>query len=89
MTTTERPSQPYAQYTNAVSPAGHGLTFPSLPDLVSARTLDIANRLRFVCAHLDAEDLLALATRMAVVELKYSTRHPELRTDRRRRSANG
>jgi hypothetical protein len=65
--------------------SAHGLTFPSLPDLVMARTIDIANRLRFVCADLDPDELLALATRMAMVEVKYSSEHPELRAERRMR----
>jgi hypothetical protein len=50
-----------------------------------ARTIDIANRLRFVCADLDPDELLALATRMAMVEVKYSSEHPELRAERRMR----
>ena len=39
---------------------------------VEARTLDIANRLRFVCSHLPDDELLDLATRMAIIEVKYS-----------------
>jgi hypothetical protein len=68
-----------------VASPGHDLNFPSLPDLVMARTIDIANRLRFVCADLDPDELLALATRMAMVEVKYSAEHPELRAERRMR----
>jgi hypothetical protein len=38
---------------------------------IDDRTLDIANRLRFVCAEMPPDELLALARRMAAVELKY------------------
>jgi len=62
----------------------HELVFPTTRDRLSARTLDIANRLRFVCAELDPDNLLALATQMAIVELKYLDGHPELRHERRR-----
>jgi hypothetical protein len=48
-------------------------SIPALCDRVAERTLDIANRLRFVCAHLPPEEMLALAARMAVVELKYAS----------------
>ncbi len=59
----------------------------SLPERVSARTLDIANRLRFICAHMEADDLLALAARMAVVELKYEGGRSEHRAKPPRTSA--
>jgi hypothetical protein len=45
---------------------------PALSDRVMDRTLDIANRLRFVCAHLPPEELIELATRMAIIEVKYA-----------------
>jgi hypothetical protein len=38
---------------------------------VQALALDIAHRLRPVCAHMPDDELLELATRMATVELKY------------------
>jgi hypothetical protein len=50
----------------------HGLALPSQQDRLQARTLDIANRLRFVCAHMPSEELLDLATSMARIELKYA-----------------
>ena len=45
---------------------------PTIDERVEARTLDIANRLRFVCSHLPDDELLDLATRMAIVEVKYA-----------------
>lgn len=54
---------------------------------VEARTLDIANRLRFVCSHLPDDELLDLATRMAIIEVKYSG-GSQLHLPRRR-AANG
>jgi hypothetical protein len=60
---------------------------PSTDQRVEARTLDIANRLRFVCGHLPDDELLDLATRMAIVEVKYSG-GKELHLPRRR-AANG
>lgn len=57
------------------------LSLPALSDRVVDRTLDIANRLRFVCAHLPPEELIELATHMAIVEVKYACaegRHAEL-----------
>jgi hypothetical protein len=45
---------------------------PTVDQRVEARTLDIANRLRFVCSHLPDDELLDLATRMAIIEVKYS-----------------
>ncbi len=47
---------------------------PSLSDRIDDRTIDIANRLRFACAALTSDELLALARRMATLELKYSER---------------
>ncbi len=59
------------------------------PPPVDARlqscALDIANRLRFVCGHLEPDELIELATRIASVELKYET--GELAPERRRRIA--
>jgi hypothetical protein len=49
-----------------------GVTLPVLSQHVTDRTLDIANRLRFVCAHLPSQELIELATRMAIVEVKYA-----------------
>jgi len=60
---------------------------PTVDQRVEARTLDIANRLRFVCAHLPDDELLDLATRMAIVEVKYSGGN-QLHLPRRR-AANG
>lgn len=54
---------------------------------VEARTLDIANRLRFVCSHLPDDELLDLATRMAIIEVKYAG-GSQLHAPRRR-AANG
>ncbi len=44
---------------------------PDVPDRVRALALDIAHRLRPVCAHMPDEDMLELSTRMAAVELEY------------------
>jgi hypothetical protein len=60
---------------------------PTLDQRVEARTLDIANRLRFVCSHLPDDELLDLATRMAIIEVKYSGGN-QLHLPRRR-AANG
>jgi hypothetical protein len=58
---------------------------PTLDQRVEARTLDIANRLRFVCSHLPDDELLDLATRMAIVEVKYAG-GTQLHAPRRRAS---
>jgi hypothetical protein len=50
---------------------------------LQSRTVDVANRLRFVCAHMQAEELLVLASRIAAVELKYAA--ADIFRDRRRR----
>jgi hypothetical protein len=46
-----------------------------MPDGVTLRiqalALDIAHRLRPVCAHMPEDELLELSARMAAVELKY------------------
>lgn len=44
---------------------------PAVTDRVRALALDILHRLRPVCANMPDAELLALATRMATVELKY------------------
>jgi hypothetical protein len=44
----------------------------TLSDRVVDRALEIANRLRFVCADMAPEELIELATQMALVELKYA-----------------
>jgi hypothetical protein len=49
-----------------------GVSLPELSQQVTDRTLDIANRLRFVCAHLSSAELIELATRMAIIEIKYA-----------------
>lgn len=49
-----------------------GVSLPVLSQQVTDRTLEIANRLRFVCAHLPASELIELATRMAIIEIKYA-----------------
>jgi hypothetical protein len=46
----------------------------SLSERVDERTLDIANRLRFVCSEMPPDELLELARRMATVEIKYAIR---------------
>ena len=61
-----------AECTNTFMSGGHGRTVPSIDQRVEARTIDIANRLRFVCDHLPDDELLDLATRMAIVEVKYA-----------------
>ena len=75
-----------AECTNSfMAPPARGA--PSLDQRVAARTLDIATRLRFVCGHLPDDELLDLATRMAIVEVKYAGAK-ELQLPRRR-AANG
>ena len=49
-----------------------GVSLPVLSQQVTDRTMDIANRLRFVCAHMPAAELIELATRMALIEVKYA-----------------
>jgi hypothetical protein len=59
-----------------------------MPESVTLRTqalaLDIAHRLRPVCAHMPEDELLELATRMAAVELKYFEASAIPRPPRRR-----
>lgn len=47
------------------------LNTPEVPDRVRALALDIAHRLRPVCANMPDEDMLELSTRMAAVELEH------------------
>ncbi len=44
---------------------------PSVPDRVRALALDIVHRLRSVCANMPDDELFALATRTAIVELEF------------------
>jgi hypothetical protein len=53
-------------------------------DRIRALALDIMHRLRSVCAHMPDEELLALATEMATVELKYFERTAVPHAPRRR-----
>lgn len=72
-----------AECTNSFMAPRPSRSAPTLDQRVEARTLDIANRLRFVCGHLSDDELLDLATRMAIVEVKYAG-GKELQTPRRR-----
>jgi hypothetical protein len=63
-----------ADATHAFIPRAYSPHAPSASERVEERTLDIANRLRFVCSEMEPEELLALARRMAIVEIKYATR---------------
>jgi hypothetical protein len=83
---TDRP-RTRAECTNSFMAPRPSRSAPSLDERVEARTLDIANRLRFVCSPLPDDELLDLATRMAVVEVKYAG-GKELHLPRRR-AANG
>lgn len=56
---------------------------PDVPDRVRALALDIAHRLRPVCANMPDEDMLELSTRMAAVELEHFEPLPPQRTRRR------
>ena len=56
---------------------------PDVPDRVRALALDIAHRLRPVCANMPDEDMLELSTRMAAVELEYFEPAPTQRPRRR------
>jgi hypothetical protein len=48
------------------------ISLPALSDHVVDRALEIANRLRFVCAHMPPDELIELATRIALIEVKYA-----------------
>ena len=65
----------------------HTLQSPDVSDRVRALALDIAHRLRPVCANMPDADMLELSTRMAAVELEYFEPAPAPRT--RRRAAHG
>ena len=54
-----------------------------VPDRVRALALDIAHRLRPVCANMPDEDMLELSTQVAAVELQYFEPLPTHRTRRR------
>ena len=56
---------------------------PDVPDRVRALALDIAHRLRPVCANMPDEAMLELSTRMAAVELEYFEPAPDPRPRRR------
>jgi hypothetical protein len=58
-----------------------------VPDRVRALALDIAHRLRPVCANMPDDAMLELSTRMAAVELEYFEAVPTHRP--RRRAAHG
>ena len=60
---------------------------PDVPDRVRALALDIAHRLRPVCANMPDEDMLELSTRMAALELEYYEPVPS--HPHRRRPAHG
>lgn len=57
---------------------------PAVSNRARALALDILHRLRPVCAHMPDAELLALATRMAVVELRYFEQAAVPTTPRRR-----
>lgn len=57
---------------------------PDVPDRVRALALDIAHRLRPVCANMPDADMLELSTRMAAVELEYFEPAPTVPRTRRR-----
>lgn len=61
-----------AECLNTFMAGRHGLAAPSLDERVEMRTIEIANRLRFICGHLADDDLLDLAGQMALVEVKYA-----------------
>jgi hypothetical protein len=52
-------------------PARRDPTLDSVPNRIQALALDIAHRLRPVCAHMPDDELLSLSTHIASVELKY------------------
>jgi hypothetical protein len=61
---------------------------PVISNRARALALDILHRVRPVCAHMPDEELLELATRMALVEL-YHFEQLGLQSSPRRRAANG
>lgn len=73
MSATDTPARPAALQARAahdVYSTDH--LRPSRANRIGARTMDIANRLRIVCAAMPDDELIALACRMAVVEDKYA-----------------
>jgi hypothetical protein len=72
---TETPARPAAgdQRAHDVYSTSSDELRPSRANRIGARTMDIANRLRFVCASMPDDELIALACRMAVVEEKYAS----------------
>lgn len=56
---------------NAASDNTIDETEPVVSNRARALALDILHRIRPVCAHMPDEELLALSTRMALVELQY------------------
>lgn len=59
-----------------------------VPTRIQALALDIAHRLRPVCAHMPDAELLSLSTHIAGVELSYFEQAATPRPPRRR-AANG
>jgi hypothetical protein len=61
---------------------------PVISDRARALALDILHRIRPVCANMPEGELLALSTRMALVELRYFERAAD-KPAARHRVANG
>ena len=61
-----------------------GETEPVISNRARALALDILHRIRPVCAHMPDDELLALSTRMALVELHYFESAAEPPAARRR-----
>jgi hypothetical protein len=72
----------HLQNTASDDPAGE--TEPVISNRARALALDILHRIRPVCAHMPDEELLALSTRMALVELHYFEQAAEAPIVRRR-----
>lgn len=73
---------------NAASDAPTDEHEPAITNRARALALDILHRIRPVCAHMPDEELLALSTRMALVELRYFEQ-AAVPNAPRRRAANG
>lgn len=73
---------------NAASRDTTDETEPVVSNRARALALDILHRIRPVCAHMPDEELLALSTRMALVELRYFEQ-AVMQTSPRRRAAHG
>ena len=73
MTTIEAPAVPSARDRRAqdLDARPREGIWLSRADRIGERTQDIANRLRFICASMPDDELLALASRMAVLAEKY------------------